>query len=116
MFNTAKDRQEKKRRRYLKAHDETYKLPTPEEKAAQADLDRSYNMTVEDLHSAIRMTCSKPGPSDNSRAAYRHEVKMTKERILNKGRTEGNCRRHEPRLNFYFSIWRYHVHTQCSPL
>lgn len=84
MFNTAKDRQEKKRRRYLKAHDETYKLPTPEEKAAQADLDRSYNMTVEDLHSAIRMTCSKPGPSDNSRAAYRHEVKMAKERILNK--------------------------------
>ena len=84
MFNTAKDRQEKKLRRYLKAHDETYKLPTPEGKAAQADLDRSYNMTVEDLHSAIRMTCSKPGPSDNSRAAYRHEVKMTKERILNK--------------------------------
>ena len=84
MFNTFKDRQEKKRRRYLKAHDETYKLPTPEEKAAQADLDRSYNMTVEDLHSAIRMTCSKPGPSDNSRAAYRHDVKITKERILNK--------------------------------
>ena len=84
MFNTVQDRREKKRRRYLKAHDKTYKLPTPERKAAQADLDRSMNMTIDDLHSAIRTTCSKPGPSDNSRAAYRHEVKMSKERILNK--------------------------------
>jgi len=30
------------------------------------------------------MTCSKPGPSDNSRAAYRHEVNQTKERLLKK--------------------------------
>jgi len=30
------------------------------------------------------MTCSKPGPSDNSRATYRHEVNQTKERLLKK--------------------------------
>ena len=84
MYNTKQDRKEKKFRRYLKAHDKTYDLPHDQMKKAQAELDKQYNASVEDLHSAIRMTCSKPGPSDNSRAAYRHEINQTKERLLKK--------------------------------
>ena len=82
MYNTKQDRREKQLRRYLKEHDKTYGLPNDQEKKAQTELDKQYKADIEDLHSAIRMTCSKPGPSDNSRAAYRHEVKLTKERIL----------------------------------
>lgn len=84
MYNTKQDRREKQLRRYLKAHDKTYNLPSDQEKKVQAELGKQYKADIEDLHSAIRMTCSKPGPSDNSRAAYRHEVKQTKERLLKK--------------------------------
>jgi hypothetical protein len=84
MYNTKQDRREKQLRRYLKAHDKTYNLPSDQEKKVQAELDKQYKADIEDLHSAIRMTCSKPGPSDNSRAAYRHEVNQTKERLLKK--------------------------------
>ena len=84
MYNTKQDRREKQLRRYLKAHDKTYGLPNDQEKKVQAELDKQFRANSEDLHSAIRMTCSKPGPSDNSRAAYRHEVKQTKERIMKK--------------------------------
>ena len=82
MYNTSQDRREKQLRHYLKEHDKTYGLPNDQEKKAQSELDKKYKADIEDLHSAIRMTCSKPGPSDNSRAAYRHEVKQTKERLL----------------------------------
>jgi hypothetical protein len=84
MYNTKQDRREKQLRRYLKAHDKTYNLPSDQEKKVQAELGKQYKADIEDLHSAIRMTCSKPGPSDNSRAAYRHEVNQTKERLLKK--------------------------------
>ena len=84
MYNTKQDRREKQLRRYLKAHDKTYDLPHDQMKAEQTKLDKQFRANSEDLHSAIRMTCSKPGPSDNSRAAYRHEVKQTKERIMKK--------------------------------
>lgn len=84
MYNTKQDRREKQLRRYLKAHDKTYGLPHDQEKKVQAELSKQYKADIEDFHSAIRMTCSKPGPSDNSRAAYRHEVNQTKERLLKK--------------------------------
>jgi hypothetical protein len=84
MYNTKQDRREKQLRRYLKAHDKTYNLPSDQEKKVQAELGKQYKADIEDLHSAIRMTCSKRGPSDNSRAAYRHEVNQTKERLLKK--------------------------------
>jgi len=84
MYNTKQDRREKQLRRYLKAHDKTIGLPHDQKKKVQAELDKQYKADIEDLHTAIRMTCSKPGPSDNSRAAYRHEVNQTKERLLKK--------------------------------
>lgn len=84
MYNTKQDRREKQLRRYLKEHDKTIGLPYDQKKKVQAELGKQYKADIEDLHSAIRMTCSKPGPSDNSRAAYRHEVNQTKERLLKK--------------------------------
>ena len=71
MFNTKQDRREKQLRRFLKEHDKTIGLPYDQKKKVQAELGKQYKADIEDLHSAIRMTCSKPGPSDNSRAAYR---------------------------------------------
>lgn len=81
MNRTNKDIKEKKQRRMLKETDQL-------DGGDYSEVYKKFGMDLEDLHTAIRMTCSKPGPSDNSRAAYRHEVKETKERMLKK--TERN--------------------------
>ena len=81
MNRTNKDIKEKKQRRMLKETDQV-------DGGDYSEVYKKFGMDLEDLHTAIRMTCSKPGPSDNSRAAYRHEVKETKERMLKK--TERN--------------------------
>lgn len=77
MNRTNKDIKEKKQRRMLKETDQL-------DGGDYSEVYKKFGMDLEDLHTAIRMTCSKPGPSDNSRAAYRHEVKETKERMLKK--------------------------------
>jgi hypothetical protein len=81
MNRTNKDIKEKKQRRMLKETDQV-------DGGDYSEVYKKFGMDLEDLHTAIRKTCSKPGPSDNSRAAYRHEVKETKERMLKK--TERN--------------------------
>jgi hypothetical protein len=81
MNRTNKDIKEKKQRRMLKETDQL-------DGGDYSEVYKKFGMDLEDLHMAIRKTCSKPGPSDNSRAAYRHEVKETKERMLKK--TERN--------------------------
>jgi hypothetical protein len=81
MNRTNKDIKEKKQRRMLKETDQL-------DGGDYSEVYKKFGMYLEDLHTAIRRTCSKLGPSDNSRAAYRHEVNETKERMLKK--TERN--------------------------
>lgn len=77
MKRTYKDRRDKKLRRMLMEYDKV-------NPGAEADVLRKYGADTDDLHSAIREICSVPGPADNSRAAYRHEIRSNKERALSK--------------------------------
>jgi hypothetical protein len=75
MKNTSKDRRDKKRRKFYKElcdtdfSDETYK---------------KFGLTKQDMHSAIRMTSSVKGARDCSRSAYKHLVKLIKDKAYTK--------------------------------
>jgi len=75
MKNTFKDRKDKKLRKFYKElcdtdfSEETYK---------------KFGLTKQDMHSAIRMTSSVKGARDCSRSAYKHLIKLIKDKAYTK--------------------------------